>query len=91
MHGRLKNFPWMLCGVCLGITGLGLCGLVRADELYGRSQLIERQIVWLMMALPLMLFLLPDHKLPFPTTKLASPLPKFRLPKTALPFPTIVF
>ena len=55
MHGLLKRFPWMICGVCLGITGLGLCGLVRADELYGRSQLIERQIVWLMMALPLML------------------------------------
>ena len=55
MHGLLKRFPWMLCGVCLAITGLGLCGLVRADELYGRSQLIERQIVWLMMALPLML------------------------------------
>ena len=55
MHGLLKRFPWMLCAVCLAITGLGLCGLVRADELYGRSQLIERQIVWLMMALPLML------------------------------------
>ena len=55
MHGLLKRFPWMICGVCIGITGLGLCGLVRADELYGRSQLIERQIVWLMMALPLML------------------------------------
>jgi cell division protein FtsW (lipid II flippase) len=63
MHGLLKRFPWMLCGVCLSITGLGLCGLVRADELYGRSQLIERQIVWLMMALPLMLAiaLAPTH------------------------------
>lgn len=63
MHGLLKRFPWMLCGVCLAITGLGLCGLVRADELYGRSQLIERQIVWLMMALPLMLAiaLAPTH------------------------------
>jgi rod shape determining protein RodA len=54
MHGLLKRFPWMICGVSLAITGLGLCGLVRADELYGRSQLIERQIVWLMMAVPLM-------------------------------------
>lgn len=63
MHGLLKRFPWMLCGVCLSITGLGLCGLVRADELYGRSQLIERQIVWLMMAVPLMLVIAiaPTH------------------------------
>ena len=27
---------------------------MRADELYGRSQLVERQIIWLLMALPVM-------------------------------------
>lgn len=40
--------------VCLAITGLGLCGLVRADELYGRSQLVEKQMIWLLLALPVM-------------------------------------
>lgn len=65
MHGLLKRFPWMICGVSLSITGLGLLGLVRADELYGRSQLIERQVVWLMMAVPLMLAVAftPSHLL----------------------------
>lgn len=54
MLAKLHRFPWALLLTCLGITGLGLCGLVRADELYGKSQLVERQIVWLMMALPVM-------------------------------------
>lgn len=45
----------MLLCVCLGITGLGLCGLVRADELYGTSQLVERQIIWMIMAIPAMI------------------------------------
>lgn len=65
MQGLPKRFPWMICSVSLAITGLGLCGLVRADELYGRSQLIERQIIWLMMAVPLMLgvTVTPSHLL----------------------------
>jgi cell division protein FtsW (lipid II flippase) len=52
---RLSHFPWMLFGTCLGITGLGLCGLVRADELYGKSQLVERQMIWLMIAISAMI------------------------------------
>ena len=44
--------------VCLAITVLGLCGLVRADELYGRTQLVERQIVWLFLAMLAMLAVL---------------------------------
>jgi cell division protein FtsW (lipid II flippase) len=43
----------MLCA-CLGITGLGLCGLLRADELYGKSHLFERQLIWLLIAVPVM-------------------------------------
>lgn len=48
---RLRSFPWTIFFVCLAITVLGLCGLVRADELYGRTQLVERQIVWFFLAL----------------------------------------
>ena len=46
-----RQFPWTLLIVCVSITVLGLCGLVRADELYGRTQLVERQMVWLCLAL----------------------------------------
>lgn len=48
------RFPWTLLCLCLVITGLGICGLLRADELYGKSQLVERQIIWLGMALSVM-------------------------------------
>lgn len=42
----------MMLVLCLGITSLGLCGLARADELYGRTKLVERQLIWLMIAVP---------------------------------------
>lgn len=51
---RITDFPWLTLFSAMAITGVGLCGLMRADELYGRSLLVERQIVWLMMALPVM-------------------------------------
>lgn len=67
MSGLLRRFPWLIFCVCLGITGLGLCGLVRADELYGKSQLVERQLIWLMMALPVMfaIAVAPSHIIRF--------------------------
>jgi rod shape determining protein RodA len=46
----LRQFPWTIFVVSISITVMGLCGLVRADELYGRTQLVERQIVWLFFA-----------------------------------------
>lgn len=52
----LRQFPWTVFTVCILITVLGLCGLVRADELYGRTQLVERQFVWLFLALLAMFF-----------------------------------
>ena len=58
MTSWLRQFPWTMLIVCLAITVLGLCGLVRADELYGRTQLVERQIVWLFLALLAMLAVL---------------------------------
>ena len=53
MHASsFSKIPWLLFFSALGITLLGLCGLLRADELYGRTMLVERQIIWLMLALP---------------------------------------
>ncbi len=46
----LRQFPWTIFVVSISITVMGLCGLVRADDLYGRTQLVERQIIWLFFA-----------------------------------------
>lgn len=51
MGAWYRRFPWTILVVCLLITVLGLCGLVRADELYGRTQLVEKQMVWMFLAL----------------------------------------
>ena len=48
------RIPWLLVLSCLALTTAGLAGLLRADELYGRTQLVERQLVWLMLAIPVM-------------------------------------
>lgn len=50
----MRWLAWMMVAVSLCISLLGLLGLVRADELYGRTQLVERQMVWLLLALPVM-------------------------------------
>lgn len=47
-----RGMTWMVLVLCLGITILGLCGLARADELYGRTKLVERQLIWLLVAVP---------------------------------------
>ena len=57
MFRQWHSISWTLIFVCLAITGLGLCGLVRADELYGKSQLVEKQMIWLLLALPTMLMI----------------------------------
>ncbi len=63
MSASLSRFPWAIFVVCLAITGLGILGLLRADELYGKSQLVERQIIWLAMAVPVLfaVALAPPH------------------------------
>lgn len=45
---------WLIVFCAAGLTLLGLAGLVRADELYGRQQLVERQLIWFTMALAVM-------------------------------------
>ncbi|MEI7700605.1 MAG: FtsW/RodA/SpoVE family cell cycle protein [Planctomycetia bacterium] len=54
MSGGIRRIPWMIVIASLGITVLGLSGLIRADELYGRTQLVERQLIWLFLAVPVM-------------------------------------
>jgi rod shape determining protein RodA len=55
MLNRLREIPWGFVVTCAAITIIGLCGLVRADQLYGSSRLFERQIVWLILSWPAML------------------------------------
>ena len=55
MSSWLRQVPWTILLVCIAITVLGLCGLVRADELYGRTQLVEKQMIWFFIALLTML------------------------------------
>jgi cell division protein FtsW (lipid II flippase) len=54
MTGGLRRIPWLMVLASLGITVLGLSGLLRADELYGRTQLVERQLIWLLLSIPVM-------------------------------------
>lgn len=54
MSDWLRNLPLLIPASCMGITIAGLCGLHRADQLYGQSQLFERQLVWIMLAWPAM-------------------------------------
>jgi cell division protein FtsW (lipid II flippase) len=53
---HIRSHPLLTPIVSLAIIAAGLLGLIRADELYGRSMLVERQMIWIMMAVPLMLF-----------------------------------
>lgn len=50
----LRNVPLMIPLCCMGITISGLCGLHRADQLYGESRQFERQLVWITLAWPAM-------------------------------------
>ncbi len=51
----IKKIPYAIFGACILISIAGLCGLHRADQLYGASRLLDRQLIWLAMAWPLML------------------------------------
>lgn len=55
MSGWIGKLPWSICIACVFISLAGLCGLHRADELYGPSRLFERQLIWIALAWPLML------------------------------------
>jgi len=54
MQDALRRIPWPIFFCCAGITVIGLCGLHRADMLYGTSRLFERQLIWIAIAWPAM-------------------------------------
>lgn len=49
-----RRIPWsiVLCAVALML--IGLSGIVRGDELMGKTDLYGRQLIWILMALPVM-------------------------------------
>jgi len=51
----LRRIPYSILIPCMLISVLGLCGIHRADQLYGPSAAFDRQLVWLMLAWPSML------------------------------------
>ncbi len=51
----IRQLPVMILLPAMLITIAGLFGLHRADQLYGPSRLFERQLIWIILAWPLML------------------------------------
>ncbi|MCP4815681.1 MAG: FtsW/RodA/SpoVE family cell cycle protein, partial [Planctomycetaceae bacterium] len=56
MSDWLRRIPLVIPFCCMGITIAGLCGLHRADQLYGESLRFERQLVWVGLSWPVMFF-----------------------------------
>lgn len=54
MSDWLRRIPLLIPLCCMGITIAGLCGLHRADQLYGESLRFERQLVWIGLSWPVM-------------------------------------
>lgn len=55
MRQWLRSLPLSILLPCLLLPLFGLSGMLRADELYGVSIRFERQLIWLMIAWPVML------------------------------------
>lgn len=55
MQEARNQTPWGIFAGCAGVTIFGLCGLHRADALYGASTLFEKQLIWVMLAWPAMI------------------------------------
>lgn len=52
----VRRVPWIIPGCALGLMLLGLSGIARGDELSGAGDYFSRQIVWIALAVPAMLF-----------------------------------
>ena len=55
MSDWFRRIPFGILIPCMLISVMGLCGIHRADQLYGPSAAFDRQLVWLMLAWPAML------------------------------------
>jgi rod shape-determining protein RodA len=51
----LRRIPWTIVLCALGLMFIGLSGITRGDELMGRSDLFSRQLVWIVLSLPVMI------------------------------------
>jgi cell division protein FtsW (lipid II flippase) len=51
----LRRIPWSLVACTLGLMALGLTGIARGDELAHAGEFFEKQVVWIVMAVPAML------------------------------------
>ena len=51
----LRRIPYGILIPCMLISVAGLCGIHRADQLYGTSTAFDRQLIWLMISWPAML------------------------------------
>lgn len=50
----IKHVPWSIVVASLGLMLLGLSGIARGDELYERGAFWERQLLWILLGLPVM-------------------------------------
>ncbi|MEZ6046758.1 MAG: FtsW/RodA/SpoVE family cell cycle protein [Planctomycetaceae bacterium] len=50
----LHRASWMVVLCALFLMGLGLSGIARGDQLVGAGQIMERQLIWIMLSLPVM-------------------------------------
>ncbi|MEX2285933.1 MAG: FtsW/RodA/SpoVE family cell cycle protein [Planctomycetaceae bacterium] len=49
-----RRIPWTIVICALSLISIGLGGIVRGDELAGKSDFVTRQLVWIALAVPIM-------------------------------------
>src|SRR5262245_10636359 len=52
---NLRNMPWLLPGCALVLMLAGITGIARGDELSHAGKFFDKQVVWILVALPAML------------------------------------
>ncbi|MAT15263.1 MAG: cell cycle protein [Planctomyces sp.] len=50
----MQRSSWMIVLCALALMGLGLSGISRGDELVGAGEITQRQLIWIMLSLPVM-------------------------------------
>ena len=54
-NGGLRRVPWTILICVTALVTVGLSGIVRGDELAGRSNFLGRQLVWIVLSIAVML------------------------------------
>lgn len=65
MDSLLRRVPWSIVMCSILLMAMGLSGIARGDELFGRGAFYQRQLLWVCLSLPAMGFatLLPYRSL----------------------------